>query len=174
MQSRRERMVSDRDGQPVRRLTSALNTYWLYDVMDTEDARQAPLVKGIYLPWLTLPFSLSWSLLHTKRQAGHIRSKGEAWWTLIYWSVSTGNVVIQLCHAVLHDCYLLDQLCFTTATMVNQTTEVGKWLNEVYGIASYPNLLKNWRVAVVWIFSCPNWFPGRKDRLLLCISPAIR
>jgi len=35
---------------------------------------------------LTLPLSLSRSLLHTKRQAGHIRSKGEAWWTRIYWS----------------------------------------------------------------------------------------
>jgi len=55
-------------------------------VMDTEYATQAPLVKGIHAPWLTLPLSLSRPLLYIKRQAGHIQSKGEACCTRIYWS----------------------------------------------------------------------------------------
>jgi len=45
-------------------------------VMDTEDT-DAGTIDQRHPPWLTLPLSLSWSLLHTKRQAGHIQSKGE-------------------------------------------------------------------------------------------------
>jgi len=48
--SRREWMVSDRGGHPVRRLTSELDTCWLRSIRSMW--RKAPLVKGMSKTWV--------------------------------------------------------------------------------------------------------------------------
>jgi len=75
-------------------------------VMDSEDATQAGTIGQRHPPRLTLPLSLSRSLLRTKRQAGHIQRKGEAWWTRIYWSTSCCNPAVSCSSA-----RLLSVLC---------------------------------------------------------------
>jgi len=78
--SLRERMTSDIGGQPVQRLTSALDTCWVC-WMKWIGGCNAGTIGQRHPPWLTLPLSLSRSLLHTK---DHIQSKGDAWWTQIW------------------------------------------------------------------------------------------
>jgi len=69
-------MVSDRGRQPVRHLTSDCNGFGGWD---------ADTIGQSHLPWLALLLSLSMSLLLTKSPTGHLYSKSEAWWTMIYW-----------------------------------------------------------------------------------------
>jgi len=78
-----ERMVWDCGEQPVRSLASGLDTCFVCNRFGSCNAGTTGQ-KHREL-WLALPLSLFRSLLHAKRRAGHIQSKGEAWWTRIFW-----------------------------------------------------------------------------------------
>jgi len=78
-------------------------------VTDSEDATQVGTISQRHRPWLTLPLSLSSSILKDRQDIHRTKVKlGGHGYTV------APDVVIQLCHAVPHDCYSLEQLCFTT------------------------------------------------------------
>jgi len=60
-----------------------------------------------------------------------------------------------------------DQLCFTTATTVNQTTEVGKWQGCLWNCQPPVQVEELQSQLLSGFVSCPNWFPGWKTGLFL-------
>jgi len=87
-------------------------------VMDFEDAMQAPLVKGIHLGSHCLCLC---SIQKDSQDIHRLKAKHGG-----HGYTRAPDVAIQLCRAVPCDCYPSNQLCFISATTVNQTTEAGK------------------------------------------------
>jgi len=120
-------------------LTPHFSVGHLLTVMDSEYASQAPFVKGIHRSWYCPCYCPGFCSTQKDRQDIY-RIKAELG---RHGYTGAPDVAIQLCHAIPrdHNCHC-----------INQTTEVGNWLNDVYSIASHLNMLRNWRVDC-----CPDF-----------------